>query len=296
MTGATKLFVSFSGGRTSGYMTERIRREWRDRYSEIVVVFANSGKEDRRTLDFVNRCDEVFGFETVWVEAVVHSEKGRGTTHRVVNYETASRDGAPFATMCAKFGVPNSSFPHCTRELKQRPMYSYLRDLGWARADFDVAVGIRADEADRMSARAAAENIVYPLVRWGVKKADVLNWWREQPFDLYLPEHYGNCDFCWKKSNRKLKTLALENPKVFDFPGEMEKKYGWAGPGERTEPRVFFRGKRSAQDILAESRQPFEPFTDANATFDPAEDVGGGCGDSCEVFADEFDSAYEVFG
>lgn len=286
------LFVSFSGGRTSGYMTKRILDQWRDRYDRVVILFANTGKEQEATLRFVEQCDRAFGLGVVWVEAVVHPERGKGTTHRVVSFNTASRKGEPFEAAIRKFGIPNKHYPHCTRELKQRPMFSYLRSLGWKPGSFEIAIGIRVDEVDRISARAETDHIVYPLVKWGVKKTDVLAWWRQQPFDLYLPEHLGNCDFCWKKSLRKHLTLALEHPSVFDFPIEMELRYPFNGPGTHDGPRRFFRGNRSALDIVEQAlTAPFEPFVDNNRVFDPEMDASTGCAESCEVFADDFSAA-----
>ncbi len=46
---------------------------------EILVVFANTSKEEPETLDFVRDCDLNFGFNTIWIEAVVQEESGTGT-------------------------------------------------------------------------------------------------------------------------------------------------------------------------------------------------------------------------
>lgn len=87
-----KLLVSFSGGRTSAYMTKWILDNLTNRF-EIVTVFANTGKEREETLEFVRDCDSSFGFNTVWVEAVINPEHGKGTTHKIVSFDTADRKG-----------------------------------------------------------------------------------------------------------------------------------------------------------------------------------------------------------
>lgn len=88
------IFASVSGGRSSEYM-RWILGQHHDP-EKIITLFANTAREDPRTLDFVKACDDQLGFRTVWLEAVVHPEPNKGTTHRVVTYETASRDGEPF--------------------------------------------------------------------------------------------------------------------------------------------------------------------------------------------------------
>ena len=159
------LVISFSGGETSALMTDLLLREARDEYGAICVVFANTGQERNETLDFVRDCDEHFGFGTVWLEAVVHHNATRANTHRIVTYETAARLGGhgPFHDAIRKYGIPNQKFPGCTRDLKQNPIRSYIEgELGWA--DYDLAIGIRIDEIDRMRNRS---EVIYPLVsRW----------------------------------------------------------------------------------------------------------------------------------
>lgn len=282
-----KLFISFSGGRTSAYMTRKLL-ERREEYDEIVVIFANTGSEDWRTLLFVDQCDKEFGFNVVWVEAVVHPGRGVGTTHKIVTYQTAARDHEPFEAVIRKFGIPNSHYPHCTRELKQRPMYSFLRKLGWKKGEYKVAIGIRSDEIDRVSESAMRDGAFYPLVDWGIAKPEILADWSKQPFNLLIPEHYGNCRHCHKKSDRKLLTIAKEAPDVFDFPTRMEQEFGFAGPGNNDGPRRHYRGNRSALQILELAQQSFTPFVDTYLDFDPELDVGGACGESCEVFADDY--------
>lgn len=300
-----RLAISFSGGETSAYMTNLLwtSNEVRAHYSDIVIQFANTGQENEQTLWFVDACARRFGWPVVWVEADVDPAR-RGVRHRVVNFDTASRDGAPFEAVIAKFGIPNSKFKHCTRSLKQHPMQSYLRSLGWEPGSYDTAIGIRADEFDRCSATAKEQRLVYPLVtRWPATKPQINAWWAAQPFLLALKGYQGNCRWCWKKSYRKHLTILNETPEAYAFPERMEREYGLTGPEFAKDPppapdyrRVFFRGNKTVADLremLAEAQRtgPFAPATNDAAWFDPTLDGSeGGCGEACEVFGDDPDA------
>lgn len=267
------LFVSFSGGKSSAYMTKKVLDESKD---NIVVVFANTGQENEQTLKFVDMCDKVFGFNTVWVEAITHQSERKGATHRVVSYDTASRDGQPYEDMIKKYGLPNKPYPHCTRELKLNPMISYIKSIGWK--DYITAIGIRADEKRRVGNK---PNIVYPLVDWFPSdKQDVNDFWEDQIFNLDLKEHQGNCMWCWKKSDKKLLRLIKESPDIFDFPRKMELSYGSIGNGSDIRDkgsRVFFRGRKSTNDLflLADELNLNDDQTDP--------DSNSGCSESCEI-------------
>jgi PP-loop superfamily ATP-utilizing enzyme len=287
--------ISFSGGKTSAYMTKMLLDHFRANSpdTEVKVVFANTGREHEETLRFVERCDKEFGFNVIWLEAVVREGVGVGTVHKVVNFETASRDGAPFESSIQKYGIPNVTFNNCTRETKLRPMTSYLRSIGWETGTASVAVGIRADEVHRISPSSMAQGVWYPCIDAGVTKDDVREWWAQQHFNLNIPEHYGNCTSCWKKSMRKLLTIAAEAPEEFEWNARMEDQYGDRGArpkGKEGTLRTFFRGNKSTKDILAMSKQPFEPFVDDKfIPYDEEMDEHGSCGDSCEVGVDKND-------
>jgi hypothetical protein len=262
--------------------------EQRASYDDVRVVFANTGQEHDDTLRFVDAVSRRFGFPVVLVEAVVDPRKGEGTKHRVVSAETASRwnnvDG-PFAQVVAKYGLPTTSFPTCTRELKLRPIHSYVRSIGWATGSYDTAIGIRVDEIDRMSVRAAEDRIVYPLVKMGVRKQEVVAFFKDQhaDIDLRIPERLGNCVWCWKKSFAKLRETAELEPHFFRVPAELERRFALVGPEPKKGPdgagRRMFRGGRTVADILA-----MAPET-ANVAPPNA------CEESCEVdFSDNSSS------
>lgn len=100
------LFVSFSGGRTSAYMCWWLLNNKADKFN-FIFVFANTGQEHEKTLEFVDKVDKWLGLNLVWLEAVVHEGELTGSTHKIVNYETASRTGQPFEDVIKKYGIPN---------------------------------------------------------------------------------------------------------------------------------------------------------------------------------------------
>lgn len=260
----------------------------------IEVTFANTGCEHAETLEFVNNCDIHWGFNTVWVEAVVSSERGIGVRHKIVNYESASRKGEPFEQVIQKYGIPNATTPFCTARLKTDVIESYLRTKGFLRnsnLNYDTAIGIRADEIDRVSINMVKNRFVYPLVELGYTKEMVWKEINKLSWGLRLPEHLGNCTWCWKKTLRKHMTLALDNPEVFDFPLKMEEKYSdfktdcAAGKDGK---RMFLRKYIPIAKMLEMAKtEKFVKFTDPNlisANFDEKLDMGSGCEESCEVY------------
>lgn len=253
-------------------------KELRDGYSQqfdMTFIFANTGCELEQTLGFVHKMTTCWAIPIVWVEAVVHHGEEKGTTHRVVTFETASRKGQPFEEVIKKYGIPNKGYPHCTRELKLAPVHSYMRTIA---DDYLTAIGIRADEPDRLSRN---PKLIYPLATmFPSNKAMVNDWWEDQPFQLGLLSHQGNCSWCWKKSLNKHIRLIKEAPQIFEFPARMEATYPHAGASADGKPRTFFRGYRSTNDLiqiaaLMPERMPLFPDMDEDA----------GCTESCEVTA-----------
>lgn len=282
-----KMRVSFSGGRSSAMMLDILLRDYAAEY-DMAFTFANTGQEHPKTLDFIHKCDKHFGLNLVWLEAQINGP-GVGTTHRIVTYETASRNGEPFEAYIKKHGIPNQKYPQCTTRLKTEPMDHYTKEvLGWKQGEYWTAIGIRADEMDRMNAKREERKLLYPLIKRFIFKADVKRFWRGMPFDLEIPEHMGNCTWCWKKSYRKLMTLAVDEPQVFDFPRRMEALYSGIhkGKGEQETRRVFFRGNTDTQGIFKLAQKPFVKFTDGLNLNDLELDFGAGCGDSCEIGTD----------
>lgn len=306
--GKKKLLVSFSGGRTSAYMTWWILNEWADRDKfEIIVVFANTGKEREETLEFINECDNEFEFGVKWVEFVKNDKSAwAAAKHKVVDFKTASRNGEPFEQMMEKYGMVNQGFPHCTRELKQNTIKSYAKSIGWKK--YYTAIGIRKDEPQRIDANKARKNrLVYPLALFNpCTKSDINLWWSKQKFDLRIKSYEGNCDLCWKKSNRKIYTILRENPSLGGWWHEMERKFENYIPESRKLssnvgfPIRMYRNNKSIIELLDESKNDFELASDESKDIDMYKQLSfsemvdrfdidldaqdAGCSESCEVF------------
>lgn len=251
----TPLIVSFSGGRTSAYMCHILLNDlaYKDQY-EYHFIFANTGKEKEETLIFVDKCDKFFGLNLVWVEASVNPERGVGTSYKIVNFETASRNGEPFEDMIKKYGISNKAFPHCTRELKTRPIHKYVKEN--ISTEYKTAIGIRIDEARR--AKIHSKEFVYPLLRQGLQIAEkgIREFWNKMPFDLGLKGYEGNCDLCWKKSANKKMQIIRDNPQVAEWWKQMENKYSMQKRYcNNTEgPFYLHRGNESTQSLIERSK------------------------------------------
>lgn len=293
-----QLLISFSGGRTSAYMTKMLLERLDMNVYEVVVVFANTGKEREETLGFVRECDVRWGFNTVWVECVTNPINGKGVSARVVDFQTADRTGKPFEESIQKHGLSNVNQPLCTRELKTYTINAYMRQIGWKK--YHRAIGIRIDEIDRINPNHKKERIIYPLISmFPARKADINEFWLNQDFDLRLKSYQGNCDCCYKKSLRKLLTIANETPELFKWWADMEEKYGNYLPETRKHntkvklPVRFFRGSMSANEIL-EASKTFTDFARDESKdvvqykqcslFGNDLDVSNGCSESCEPF------------
>ena len=214
------IVITFSGGRTSAFMAVFCKEYYKD--DNLLIIFANTGKEREETLEFVDKCDKHFGLGVVWLETRVNPKKGVGVDYKVVDFKTASRNGEPFEDVIKKYGLPSKLYRHCTRELKENPIRKYANDV-FGHKKWFIALGIRADEPNRINRN--RKNTLYPLADINVDEKFIRNWWDKQPFDLNLKDYQGNCDLCFLKSKRKRMTLLSDNPDIATWWDNMEKTY-----------------------------------------------------------------------
>ena len=232
--------VSFSGGRTSAFMLWKVLDAYDGKLPDnFKVCFANTGKEMPETLDFVRDCQEKWGVAIVWLERF--GEKAPEDAKlkaifetRVVDYDTASRNGEPFAALVnARELLPNPVARFCTADLKMRAIRDFVDSVGWGRPYLGF-VGIRADEQRRAvkimnrEANEHGQETILPLFTDNKTVKDVYRFWLENDFDLGLFNNngttdWGNCDLCFLKAASKRSSIMRERPDLSKWWIEQEK-------------------------------------------------------------------------
>jgi len=225
--------ISFSGGRTSAFMLYKILEAHDGNLpDDVKVTFANTGKEMPQTLDFVQACSDNWGIEIVWIEIdrawVEHDDNGKKSlpyTVKVVDYETAARNGEPFEKLIKQMGILlNVVNRYCSNRMKSRAFKKYLRSLGWD--SWLSYLGIRADEYRRgmkMKGKVLeGGEVVLPMMDAGHTVKDVSQFWLTNNFDLNLPNDngvtaWGNCDLCFLKARGKKEAIIRERPDLADW-------------------------------------------------------------------------------
>lgn len=231
--------ISFSGGRTSAFMLWNILQAHGGTLPEdVVVVFANTGKEREETLRFVHECGSRWGIKVRWLEWI--DRKGRKTPADKrfveVGLNSASRNGEPLSALFRrKSYLPNAVTRFCTAEAKIDTMKQFMLAQGYSR--WTNVVGLRFDEGHRVLKQLERNRLgkerwrsVMPLADAKVTKADVMRFWLganadprdptlplPQGFDLGLRDYEGNCDGCMLKGFDVLAFQERERPGYLDW-------------------------------------------------------------------------------
>lgn len=228
--------ISFSGGRSSAFMLYNILEAHNGILpNDVIVTFANTGKEMPQTLDFVQACSDNWDVPIVWLEYDGRDQKADSKNYdyryKVVDHETASRNGEPFARLMRDVGnLPNPMARFCSGQLKVRSIHRYALDHG-LQAPFLTMIGIRADEKRRAmklhkKINEGQDNFC-PMYEAGHTKWMVSLFWKNQNFDLDLPNNdgvtdWGNCDLCFLKGRSKRLSIIQARPDLADWWAEQE--------------------------------------------------------------------------
>ena len=237
--------ISFSGGRTSAYMLYKILEAHDGTLpDDVVVTFANTGKEMPETLDFVQACSDNWDVPIVFLE--YDGRKAKPETlessrilydysYKQVTHETASRKGEPFSKLIEDMGrLPNPMSRSCSGQMKVRTIQRYLFDNGFER-NYLCLIGLRGDEPRRAvklhGKISDGQDVWCPMYVAGETKEDVYAFWENQNFDLQLPNNngvtdWGNCDLCFLKGRSKKLSIIRERPDLVAWWSAQEDAVG----------------------------------------------------------------------
>jgi len=164
--------------------------------------------------------------------------------------------------------VPFQKAPYCSDRLKTIPINKFAKEY-FNEENYLSAIGMRYEDMPRRICKAELKATdkernykIYPLLtdfEKYITQKDVIEFWKTQKFDLEINSKFGNCDLCWKKSEKNIIETLREKPQLADWWTKEEKKYNTA----------FFRGNQYAKDLLAKSK--------LNTTLDLFSDKGDSC-------------------
>lgn len=284
------ILCTVSAGYSSMMMAIHMK-EWYPDHN-IVYAFANTGREDERSLKFLDDCANHYGLDIVYIEPVLNPTKGKGTNYKIVDFQDLDLTGWFFELGISIYGVPNVANKWCNRELKYIPMTKFCNDI-FGNNNWSVALGIRIDEMDRFSENYRTNNIFYPLVEHKIDSRERNKFWANQPIKLELAAYEGNCTLCFEKSDRKRMTITKDYPKKAIWWNEMEKKYsdiqieGKLQYNEIIESdggAYFGRQNRSIEWLIEQAKKPFRRATDEYIYESDLFDAEDDCGSACQVF------------
>ena len=240
------VLISFSGGRTSGYMLHQILEANDGLPDRAKVTFANTGREMPETLDFVQECGERWGVPITWLE---YTRRNKKVGFDVVNHNSAARNGEPFKAALEQPKIlPNVHRRFCTQELKVKTIKRFLVKEGWKK--WTQCIGIRADEKRRVKTSTEKRwDNWYPLNDANATKKTVMDFWNSQPFDLRLwgangSTPKGNCDGCFLKSEATLAMMWREHPDRMQWWADIE---NWKS--QQIGKEAHFHATRTFKDL-----------------------------------------------
>lgn len=272
-----KKIVSFSGGRTSAYLCHLMVEQFGA--ENVDIVYMDTGFEHPETYKFIKAFNDNFKLNITCLRGDFSNPLGSGVGYNVVSIDSLCCDGKPFAEMMAKYGTPYIGGMFCTDRMKLKPFKKYCDDK-YGKENYETWLGIRADEPRRLGEK---KGIRYLAEISDFEKQDVLDFWKEIPFDLQIPEWLGNCVFCPKKSNLKLAAAQRDEPELYhkwlemlySDPVRIDNKTGhWS---------KMYRGNQSLEQLIA----TFDGSTgeEIKARMRGAKQLDtGSCSESCEVF------------
>ncbi|RAW91465.1 MULTISPECIES: phosphoadenosine phosphosulfate reductase domain-containing protein [unclassified Photorhabdus] len=201
--------VSFSGGRTSAYLVYLMEQR-RKKGEDVRYIFMDTGAEHPKTYEFIRNLVRCWKIDLVCLRVVINPELGKGNGYQILTLDEIKHDLEPWRAMLKKYGTPYVGGEFCTDRMKLVPFKKYC-DEHIGKKSYHTWIGIRTDEPRRIK---CLDRTSYLANISDIDKYGIIDWWSQQPFDLQIHEHLGNCCFCIKKSIQKIALAAKDEPEL----------------------------------------------------------------------------------
>ena len=182
-----------------------------------VAIFADTGWEPQEVYDHLEWLASELSFDVVRVsDGNIRDNILQGISPGGHNYL-----GLP-AHLINPDGSSGIASRQCTAKYKVKPINRYLRNRlkiphgrrAPKETHVEIWMGISADESLRQKpSRDEWSTNRYPLIELGFSRAQLLNWFKENYPDRYLPR--SSCIGCPYKSDAEWKRLKEDDPKAF---------------------------------------------------------------------------------
>ncbi|MDH1171429.1 phosphoadenosine phosphosulfate reductase family protein [Pantoea agglomerans] len=276
-----KNVVSLSGGRTSAYLAHLMK----DRDPETEFIFMDTGAEHPKTYEFIRNIIKHWKLKLTCLRVIPNPEMNKPSTYEILSASQIGPDLEPWKRMLRKYGHPYVGGAFCTDRMKTVPFIKYC-DERFGRGNYTTWLGMRIDEPKRITPK---PGIRYLAEISDFEKQDVIDWWRDQPFDLEIQEHLGNCVFCIKKSIQKVALAAKDEP-------ELAANFIHTLQSFDVKPdKVMYRSNNSLEQVIALFSDTGRDELASRMTSMRQYDTGS-CSESCEAFSGQmgFDFSMEA--
>lgn len=186
-----KTILSYGGGVNSSALLFYI---WENKLPLDLVLFADTGEEEAKTYDAVERMKKEC--------------KDRGVEFVTVK----SPLGNLYDYYFKKKAVPSVKFRDCTSKFKISPIRAYLRERFGKKQVFDLYIGIASDEFHRMRTSDVKYIAnIYPLIDADISREGCNDILRRHNFEA----HKSGCAGCPFRPRAEWIDLAKNHPEEF---------------------------------------------------------------------------------
>lgn len=267
VNGSAYLIVLISGGRSSAMMARHIQTSEKYKDFEKLYVFCNTGQERPQTIDFLKDIVKYWNIPLNIIEGVYSDEAGVGVKSKLVDFDTLDMTGRVFSEAIGQLnkhkwtGVPNTATPYCSDYLKTlvshdfaRKIFGttkYIKAIGYRKEDMPKRVTLYELKEDKKRIAPLLTDFEQPI---GQRELNIF--FENEPFKLEIHSKLGNCELCWKKSEKNLIESIQFGTRFIDWHKQHEEKYG----------NMFFRNNLSITDLvkMAESGTQTNIFDDVD--------------------------------